>query len=353
MDIMKELESYKPKIDKEIEKILPMKISNPWVNLVLGKSSYLVDTKTLSEEVSIPLWDFLSRGGKRWRPVLMLWACAACGGSEKMAMPFTTLPELAHNGTIIADDIEDNADVRRGKPALHKLFGVDTAINDSTIVYYLPLVLIYRNLYKLSDKQRLQIYDLYCEEMLRVSVGQAIDIHWHKSENFDTNEAQYLQMCIYKTGVLARFSAKLGAILANANIKTIEALGKFGESVGLAFQIQDDILNINPKSGKWGKEIGEDISEGKKTLLVIYTLKKANAEDRKKLVEILKKHTKDKKEIKKAIEIIKKYGAIGYSIRKANHIVEDSWKMADMILPETAAKKKLRAFAEFCVNREI
>ncbi|PIU21486.1 MAG: hypothetical protein COT15_01965 [Candidatus Diapherotrites archaeon CG08_land_8_20_14_0_20_34_12] len=259
---------------------------------------------------------------------------------------------ITHN-TIIADDIEDNADVRRGKPALHKLFGIDTAINDSTVIYYIPLVLIYRNLYKLTEKQRLQIYDLYCEEMLRVSTGQAIDIHWHKSPDFKTNEAQYLQMCIYKTGVLARFAAKLGAILANADSRKIEALGKFGESIGLAFQIQDDILNVNPKSENWGKEIGEDISEGKKTLLVIHTLKNANIKDRNMLIEILKKHTKDKKEIRKAIEIIKKYGAIEYSIKKANKIVEDSWKKVDGILPETAAKKKLRAFAEFCVNREI
>lgn len=350
---MKELESYKPKIDKEIGKILPKKISNSWVNLVLGKSSYLVDTKTLSEEVSIPIWDFLSRGGKRWRPVLMLWSCMACGGNEKKAMPFTVLPELVHNGTIVLDDIQDNADVRRGKPAMHKLFGIDTAINDGSLLYFSSLPLIYRNLHKLSDKQRLAIYDLYAEEMLRVSIGQAIDIHWHKSENFDTNEKQYLQMCIYKTGVLARFSARLGAILANANQKTIEALGKFGESLGLAFQIQDDILNVNPKNENWGKEIGEDISEGKKTLLVIYTLKKASVEDRKKLVEILKKHTKDKQEIKQAINIIKKYGAIDYSLKKARKIVEDSWESVDRILPETIAKKKLRAFADFCVNRDI
>ena len=220
-------------------------------------------------------------------------------------------------------------------------------------MYFIPLAILYKNINKLSKEQLLQIYNLYAEEMLRLSVGQAMDIHWHKGAKLKISEKAYLQMCAYKTGVLARMAAKLGAILANANKKQIEALGKFGECLGVAFQIQDDILNIAPKSKKWGKEIGEDISEGKRTLLVIKALQSLPEKEAKELLAILNSHTKDKRKIRKAIALIKKSGAIEYARGKAKRIVKNAWSELEKLLPESKGKEELRAFASFAVERDI
>jgi len=353
MEIMNLLNQKKPLIEKEISKVMPRRASNKWLKLVVGAPDYSYDSATISREFNSPVWEFLDRGGKRWRPVLVLSACKAVGGTEKKALPFTPLPELIHNGTIIVDDIEDNADVRRGKKSMHLLRGIDTAINDGNATYFLPLALLYRNSHNLTEKQKLKIYDLYAEEMLRLSFGQAMDIHWHKGRKPDVKEKDYLQMCSYKTGVLSRFSAKLGGIIGNGSDKQVEALGKFAESIGIGFQIQDDILNLVPASGKWGKEVGEDISEGKRTILVLHALNHLSKKDAAALLKILNSHTKSKSKIKQATALIKKAGSIEYGKKKAKKIVSDSWIKLEKTLPNNSGKKELKAFAEFVVNREI
>jgi len=353
MDIKSYLKEKKPLIDKEIEKIFPKKINGAWLELALGKPLYKFDEKTLTKTVAEPIWEFLNRGGKRWRPALTLLACEAVGGNEKNALPFTPLPELIHSGTIAADDLEDNSKERRGKPCMHLLYGADIALNDSNLMYFLPLITLYRNLKKLDEKTKSRIYDLYAEEMIRVSTGQALDISWHKEVKFDVSEQEYLQMVVSKTGVLARMAAMLGAIIGKGSEKQIQAFGKFGMSLGIGFQIQDDILNISPASKDWGKEVGDDINEGKITLLVIKTLEKANAVDKKKLVEILKKHTENKAEIKEAIEIIKKYGAIEYAQKKAEEAIASAWKELEKQIPESNAKTLLKELADYAVKREI
>ena len=352
MDILRLLAEKKPLVERELEKVLPRKASEKWLRNAAGKADYSYDSATISREFNKPVWEFLDRGGKRWRPVLMLSACKAVGGKESDALTFAPLPELVHEGTIIVDDIEDGAEVRRGKRAMHLLTGIDTAINNGNALYFLPLMLLYRNSRKLSDKKRLKIFELYGEEMLRLSLGQAMDIHWHKGKG-RVKERDYLQMCAYKTGVLARLSAKMGGILGNGTGRQIDALGKFAESLGVGFQIQDDILNIAPASGKWGKRVGEDICEGKRTLLVLHALRHLSRKDAKTLLGILNSHAKSPAKIKKAIELIEGAGSIDYARAKAGRIVAESWRRLDRVLPENEGKKELEAFAKFMVGREI
>ncbi len=352
MDIMNLLKEKKPLIDREMEKVLPRKASKEWLAGALGKTGYAYGEKTVSREFNEPVWEFLDRGGKRWRPALLLSSCKAVGGSEKEALPFSPLPELIHNGTIIVDDVEDGAEMRRGKKTMHLLHGVDTAVNNGNALYFAPLLLLYRNPENLEAEKRIKVYDLYAEEMLRVSIGQAMDIHWHKGKS-SVNEKAYLQMCVYKTGVLARFSAKLGGILGNGKKREINALGKFGESLGIGFQIQDDILNIAPASEEWGKEIGEDIREGKRTLLVLRALEELELQHSKELLRILDSHTKKRSEIEKAVELIKGTDAIEYARQKSSGIVKKSWKELEKVLRDNEGKRELKAFAEFAVNREI
>jgi geranylgeranyl pyrophosphate synthase len=338
-------------IDRELKNFFPKKTSRARLNQFLGKAEYSYDEKTIIREVSFPIWDFLSRGGKRWRPYLMLLSCRAVGGNPEKLKKFSVFPELIHNGTIMVDDVEDDSPMRRGKPSTHRAFGIDTAINDGNLLYFLPLELLYNNSLRLPEKKLISIYNLYAQEMLRLSFGQALDIHWRKSK-LAVSEKEYLQMCVYKTGTLARLSAKLGAILGGASASQADALGRFAASLGVAFQIQDDILNLKPGKG-WGKKLGEDITEGKRTLLVIHTLKNSGRKPAKRLEKILSMHTSDRKKIREAISIIESSGSIDYASKFARKIVECSWKKLSPKLKKSDAKQKLKEFADFAVNRKI
>ncbi len=180
-----------------------------------------------------------------------------------------------------------------------------------------------------------------------------MDIAWHRGLA-KADEKQYLQMCIYKTGTLARMAAKMAAVLAGASDDTVERIGKFAESIGVAFQIQDDILDlIGKKFADKKGGLGQDITEGKRSLMVIHTLGKAKPVDKKRLLEILDMHTTDERLREEAISLIKKYGSIEYGRELARAMIEESWEEIDRLLQPSDAKKKLRAFANYLVERKI
>ena len=354
MEIKEYLKEKKPLIDKEIERQFPRKITKEWLEFALGKASFAYDADTVSKSMSEPIWEYLDRGGKRWRPALCLLACEAVGGKEEDALPFVPLVELVHNGTIMIDDIEDDSKERRGKPCTHILYGMDIACNDSNALYFIGLIALYRNTPTLDLETKSKLYDLYSEELLRVCTGQSMDILWHKGNKADITEQEYLQMVVYKTGVLARFAAKMGAILGNSSQEQVDALGHFAEAIGIGFQIQDDILELTNEEFKKGKgSVGGDIHEGKRSLLVIKTLENASNEDKKRLLEILDSHTENEKEIEEAIAILEKYEAIDYAKEKAKSVVEAAWKEIDGRLEDSEAKKTLRSLADYCTKREI
>lgn len=336
-------------IDLEMEKFLPKNFDSDWLEFALGKANFSYDEFTCTEVISKPIWDLLLRGGKRWRPYLMKLAYGAVGGTEDIGK-FLIIPELIHNGTLMIDDIEDKSDIRRGKECIHKIFGEDIAINAGNTLYYLPLLIVMKNEF-LENDVKLKIYEIINEEMIRISFGQGMDIFWHKDKKENISENQYLQMCAYKTGTLARMAAKLGAVLGNASEEKINALGKFAESIGVAFQIQDDIMNITNK--EWGKDFGEDITEGKRSLMVIHVLEKANEFDKKDLLGILGMKTKNKILINEAVKIIERYDSINYSKNVAKILVEDAWKEIDLVLENSLEKNKLKMLADYLVNREV
>ena len=307
---IKLLKSNVTKIDKNIERLIPKRFNKEWFNTVFNDAIGEYDCEACTEAIATPIWNLLERGGKRWRPLLMKLSYFIVGGENKQLInKFSIIPELIHNGTLIIDDIEDCSELRRGKPCIHKIFGEDIAINAGNMLYYFPLLTLIKD-ESLNFETKAKLYGIINEEMIKLSFGQGLDIYWHNTEIIPT-EKQYLQMCAFKTGTLARMSAKLGAILGNGTEKQINTLGKFAESIGVAFQIQDDILNIT--NNNWGKDFGEDITERKRTLMAIKTLESVNETDKKRLLEILNLKTKNKGLIKEAINIIKKYNAIDYS----------------------------------------
>lgn len=346
------LEELKPLIDKKIEEWIPRKYDEASMRFTLGKPRYENSPDSATKSISRPVWDFLDRGGKKWRPGLMVLVAEALGAKRKDVLDFVIIPEVIHNATLVVDDIEDSSEMRRNKPALHRIYGVDIAINAGNAMYFLPLIVLMKNK-EIPVQKAKKIYDIIMQEMINVSFGQALDILWHKGDaQEEVTEKRYLQMCAYKTGALARMAAKLGAVIANAKDDDVEKIAEFAECIGVAFQIQDDILNILAGE-KWGKEFGEDIKEGKRTLLVIRALQNADDKERKKLLEILNMHTSDKNLLEEAINIIKKHGSIEYAKNYARKIVENSWSKVDKILPDSDAKRKLRMFADFLVEREF
>ena len=354
MDIEKFLEETAPKIDKAVEKYLPRKFAKTSLLFKVNPPLYSYNLEPLNKAIADPIWDMLDRGGKRWRPALFLLICEALGKKSDYCLEFAIIPEVIHNGTLIIDDIEDSSEVRRGKPCSHKIYGNDIAINVGNAMYYIPLLPIMINQQKLSAETQRDVYEIYIQEMINLSMGQAMDIAWHKGiANADSlSEQDYLQMCAYKTGTLARMSAKMAAVLAGADSKLVEKLGSLAESIGVAFQMQDDILDLTGEEFAKSKGcVGGDISEGKRSLLVIYTLQKASAKDKKRLLEILGMHTFDQKLRDEAIVIIKKYGAFEHVKRLAEKMVVDSWTEVDKLLPTPEAKEKLKAFAEFLITR--
>lgn len=353
-DIMGFLEKNKKLINRMIEKYMPRRFDEKNMKWLLGEPSYEYTPKPVNKAIAEPAWDFLDRGGKRWRPALFLLFTEALGGDVDKVKDFTVTLELLHNGSIMVDDLEDDSDLRRGRPCTHKTYGEDVAINAGNFMYFLAFFPMIKNRDKFKPETIIRAWEASLEEITRVHYGQGTDIAWHRglADADSASESEYMQMCAYKTGVLARLAARLAVILIDGSEVLEEKLGKFSESIGIAFQIQDDILNIAPSEG-WGKETGDDINEGKRTLLVIHTLKKADPRDRKRLIDILNMHTKDKALIKEAIGIIKKYGAVEYAKGFARKMVKDAWEAAEPMIPENDAKEKLRAFAEFMVERDI
>ncbi len=354
MDIEEFLEKTAPKIDKAIEKYIPRKFTKNAILFKVNPPSRTCNTEALDKAILEPIWNILDRGGKRWRPSLFLLVCDALGKKAEDYLDFAIIPEVIHNGTLVIDDIEDASDLRRGKPCTYKIYGLDIAVNAGNTMYYLPLLPLVEMRNQLSPQMSRDIYEVYVQEMINLSMGQAMDIAWHRGiANADgVGEDDYLQMCAYKTGTLARMAARLAAVLSGADPELVEKLGHYAESIGVAFQMQDDILDLVGKEfaeKKGGR--GQDITEGKRTLMVILTLKKATSSDKKRLVEILNMHTSDQKLRDEAIAIMEKYGAIEEVKKTADKIVTESWSEAEKLLPSSEAKEKLKAFAEFLIKR--
>jgi geranylgeranyl pyrophosphate synthase len=356
LDVAKFLEEKAPLIDKTIEKYIPRKFTQKAVIFKVNPPKYSSNVETLDRAIAEPIWDILDRGGKRWRPALFLLICEALNKDLENCLDFAIIPEVVHNGTLVVDDIEDSSDCRRGKPCTYKVFGLDIAVNVGNAMYYLPLLPLMEKKDKISAENLRDVYEIYVQEMINLSVGQAMDIAWHRGlANADNiSEADYMQMCAYKTGTLARMAARLAAVLSGANRELVEKMGHFAESIGIAFQMQDDVLDLTGKEFAEKKGgLGQDITEGKRTLMVICALKNANAKDKKRLVEILNMHTSNQTLRDEAIAILQKYGAIEYTRNKAAEIVEESWVEVDKLLKPTEGKEKLKAFAEFLIKRSI
>eukprot|EP01117_Protostelium_nocturnum_P001148 TRINITY_DN1146_c0_g1_i1.p1 TRINITY_DN1146_c0_g1~~TRINITY_DN1146_c0_g1_i1.p1 ORF type:complete len:388 (-),score=127.85 TRINITY_DN1146_c0_g1_i1:48-1211(-) len=362
IDLKEVLEGPMKMIEETLEKWIPRQITREQFKEMIVKQRFDTDIEGINAAIFSPIWELLNRGGKRWRSTLLLIIAEAFGKKPEEVIDFLVVTEIIHNGTLIIDDIEDSSDFRRGKPCLHLIYGVDIAVNAGNMMYFLPLRVLEEKKKTLPSEVILQCYETYTQEMINVHVGQGLDICWHSrklGEDHEPSIENYLHMCANKTGALARMASKLSAIVCGASPLQVDALGKFAESIGIAFQIQDDLLNLTegdgPKgglaAGKGG--IGEDIHEGKRTLMVIHSFLNGSPSQVSRLKEILSLKTHDQALIREAIDILESNGSMEFARNQAKEILKDAWNQVDSLLPHSRAKAKLKALTDFLIDRSI
>ena len=297
---------------------------------------------------------FIQRGGKRIRPLLTLLSSMAVGGNQKKAIKTAALIELFHNFTLIHDDIEDNSQMRRGEPTLNVKYGIPIALNSGDALY----TILWKEAAYLDEppEKVIEIQKMLYSAFLRVVEGQGIELNWYKTGKIDVGEEEYYTMVGGKTGALVAVSCEMGAYLGGADKKTREKFYEFGYNIGVAFQIQDDVLNVTGEFEKYKKEIGGDIREGKRTLMVAKAFEKANSGEKAEIKRILLSNAATQKEISYITSIFNKYGAIDYAKEKAREKVETAKAILISMresIRDSKAKDALMETADFVLNREV
>ena len=293
-------------IEAGLKELLPVSDPKKSIGLAGGGGFDPIDKKDLTAAY-LPAETLLAGGGKRWRPLLAVYCCGLCGKEpDETVLRLAVLPEAVHNGTLIIDDIEDGAVLRRGAPCAHIRFGTDAAVNSGNLLYFLPTVLI--DTAGLSDSQKLGLYQIYSLYMRRVHFGQALDIEWHKTDKIPSEEA-YFQMCRLKTGSLAAMAAQTGVFLGGGTEKQRQAAAVIAENIGVFFQIIDDVINL--RTGNKGKNRGDDIVERKKSLPVLYYCRRNDPAPLLRLMKTASErgYTDARSEIAEAVSLILADGA--------------------------------------------
>ena len=313
------------------------------VNTFIDKLTYNREPKSLYD----PIKYVLSLGGKRIRPVLMLLGYNLWKDDpERILMPAVAV-ETYHNYTLLHDDLMDNADKRRGHDTVHKKWDANTAILSGDAM----LVVAYQRLATVDQTKLKPVLDLFTETALEIDEGQQFDIDFENRS--DVKEEEYIEMIRLKTSVLLACALKIGAILANAPVTDAEALYKFGEQLGLAFQLQDDLLDVYGDPKVFGKEIGGDIMCNKKTFMLINAFNRANDAQLKELQKWCSGEKFDRKE--KVAAVTHLYDEIG--IRqlceaKIEYYFEESKKWLDKVSVPEERKAHLRAYVNQMMKRE-
>ncbi len=298
-----------------------------------------------------PLRAFSDNGGKRHRPLICFAACMAVGGSPEQAVSAAAAIEHFHTAALIHDDIADEAELRRGKPCLYLTEGTGLAINMGD----LGLQLVNGTVVKdplLDDATKVRVLTELIDMTRRTIEGQALDIGWARDERYDISPEDYLVMATCKT---AHYSGAvplaIGAIIGGGTETQIEGLRNYGLDTGLAFQIQDDLLNLVGKSESTKKGFRDDITEGKRTLVVVHALQNLPEAERQRLVDILSSHTKDPAVLEEAVGIMDRSGSIDYARNYAENLTSIAKNRLFDLIDSSPSCDLLISMADWFVNR--
>lgn len=313
------------------------------VNEFLDHLSYDRKPESLYE----PIKYVLSMGGKRIRPTLMLLSYNLYKENPEDILMNACALETYHNYTLLHDDLMDNADMRRGHLTVHKKWNDNTAILSGDSM----LVLAFQRMMQCDTKHLKDILDLFTVTALEIGEGQQYDMEFETRN--DVKEEEYIEMIRLKTSVLLACALKIGAILADASAEDAENLYKFGEQIGLAFQLQDDYLDVYGDSKVFGKEIGGDITSNKKTYMLINAFNKANDAQREELTRWVSARDFDRNE--KVDAVTRLYNEIGIdqlAQDKIAYYFAQSKKFLDAVNVPEEKKEELRKYAQKMMKRQ-
>ncbi len=298
-----------------------------------------------------PLMQYSRNGGKRHRPLICYAACRAVGGDMDKATSAAAAIEHFHTAALIHDDIADDAELRRGEPCLHLREGLGLAINMGD----LALSLVNGTVIKddlLDDSTKVRVVTELIDMTRRTVEGQALDIGWARDGRYDITPEDYLVMATHKT---AHYSGAvplaIGAIIGGGSESEIETLRNYGLDTGLAFQIQDDLLNLVGKEESTKKDFRNDITEGKRTLVVVYALQNLEGPQRDRLIEILSSKEKDPDVLAEAVELMESSGAIDHARSYAENLTSIAKNRLRDMVPPSDSRDLLESMADWFVSR--
>ena len=313
------------------------------VNAYIASLPYERKPKSLYD----PIEYVLAAGGKRIRPSFVLMAYNLFHDDVDRILPVATALETFHNYQLLHDDLMDKADMRRGRPTVHKKWDDNTAILSGDTM----LVLAYEHLAKCDTKYLKPALDLFTETALEVSEGQQFDMEFETRN--DVAEEEYIEMIRLKTSVLLACALKMGAVVAGASDADANALYAFGEKVGLAFQLQDDLLDVYGDPKVFGKAIGGDITSNKKTFMLINAFNRADAETRAELERWTTATEFDPAEkIAAVTEIYNRLGIDKLAEQRIKEYFEQSRQHLDELSVSDDRKAVLREYTERMMNRK-
>jgi geranylgeranyl diphosphate synthase type II len=288
----------------------------------------------------------LEMGGKRLRPVLLLLSYNMFSDSVENAIPAAMAIEVFHNFTLLHDDIMDKAEVRRNRPTVHKKFSENSAILSGDVMAFLS----YRYLLECKSARLAEVIELFTKTAIEVCEGQQFDMEFENRLN--VNEPEYLEMIRLKTAVLLACGLKAGALLANAETRLANQLYEFGINLGLAFQLQDDLLDSFGNQESFGKKIGGDILANKKTFLSIKALENSIDNQKTELLNWLNKTEYDPAgKISAVLEIYNQLNIKELTEQKIETYFQKCRAVFQQITIDESRKQQLQELSNSMLNR--
>jgi geranylgeranyl pyrophosphate synthase len=260
--------------------------------------------------------DHLSRSGKGLRPALAIATCRAFGGKVEDVLPAAAALEMLHNAFLIHDDIEDGSEFRRDRPTMYIERGLPLAVNTGDAMQALSVRLARRSAEQIGPRGAAQLLDEFDHMIMESLEGQALEIGWVRDNHCRVDEDDYLRMTLKKTCWYSFIHpCRIGAVVARPDDPDLERFNRFGYFLGIAFQIQDDILNLVGDAKTYGKEIGGDLWEGKRTLILADLFAKASPFEMQRLKDVLAKPRARRvaREIEWIYDVIRRYGSLDYA----------------------------------------
>jgi geranylgeranyl pyrophosphate synthase/predicted secreted hydrolase len=363
---IRHLDDYFSAVGEEVRKsvanMMPLEPTREQTQTLIAskaRAHYMdgVDTGQIGRALIAPIREITDRGGKSWRSYAALACCDVVRGDSRKFVQWLAMPELLHVGSLIVDDVQDRSTVRRGKPTVHVMYGDPIAINSGTAAYFLAQKMMFSD--EMSAAKKLRLYDLYFEAMCAGHAGQAMDLDGPgdlmpaaiASGDSGPIERRILATHRLKTAAPAGALARMGAVAGGGTEAQIEAVGRFFEAVGLAFQLIDDVLNLRGFKGDL-KSAGEDISNGTITLPVAKAMSRlATQAEREAIWRTVASKPKDRAVVADVIAKLEACGAIEACEKQARDMVEDAWKSASPLLDDSLTKIMLRAFGWYVLER--